>query len=279
MARTRPNSADVPEPHRVAVVTGGGAGVGRAPCLAFATAGTAVTVADIDASRADETADLVRASGGQAIAVPTDVSDEEAVRSMVDETVSTFGRLDVLHNNAAALGPHNYGRDTRVDELPLDVWETTMGVNLRGVMLGCKHAVPEMRRVGGGSIVNTVSVAALHGGDDHAAYGVSKAGVVSLTRYVASMYGPDSIRCNAVAPGLVMSDTARDVLSEHQLAEFAVERALPWPADPEDIANIVVWLASDQARCITGQTLVADSGILVRRPRDVMAQWEAYLRG
>lgn len=191
MARTRPNSADVPEPHRVAVVTGGGAGVGRATCLAFATAGTAVTVADIDASRADETADLVRASGGQAIAVPTDVSDEEAVRSMVDETVSTFGRLDVLHNNAAALGPHNYGRDTRVDELPLDVWETTMGVNLRGVMLGCKHAVPEMRRVGGGSIVNTVSVAALHGGDDHAAYGVSKAGVVF----------PDQVRRQHVRAG------------------------------------------------------------------------------
>jgi NAD(P)-dependent dehydrogenase (short-subunit alcohol dehydrogenase family) len=145
------------------------------------------------------------------------------------------------------------------------------------VLLGCKHAVPVMRAHGGGAIVNTASVGAMHGGDDHAAYGTSKAAVVSLTRYVASMYGPDRIRCNAVAPGLILSETAKEVLTEHQLAEFQVERALPWAAEPEDIASVVSWLLSDDARCLTGETVVVDSGILARRPRDSMAAWGRYL--
>jgi NAD(P)-dependent dehydrogenase (short-subunit alcohol dehydrogenase family) len=152
-----------------------------------------------------------------------------------------------------------------------------MSVNTTGVVLGCKHAIPVMRASGGGAIVNTVSVAALHGGDDHAAYGSSKAAVVALTRYVASMYGPDRIRCNAVAPGLILSETALAVLGPEELAEFAIERALPWAAEPEDIAAVVVWLAGEESRCITGQTVVADSGIMSRRPRDILKGWERHV--
>jgi NAD(P)-dependent dehydrogenase (short-subunit alcohol dehydrogenase family) len=197
---------------------------------------------------------------------------------MVAATVAAFGRLDHLHNNAAALGPEVYGRDGKIHDLDLEVWNATLGVNTTGALLGIKHAVPAMRRAGGGSIVSTVSVAALHGGADHAAYGVSKAAVVNLTQYAASMYGADGIRCNAVAPGLILSETSLAVLDERQLAKYAAERSLPWAADPDDIASVVVWLLGDESRCVTGQTIVVDSGLMARRPQDSMVAWERHLR-
>lgn len=262
---------------RVAIVTGAGAGVGRATASAVAAAGGAVVVADIRIDAAAETVDAIRRDGGRAVAVEADVSDESAVRSMVAVANEQFGRLDLLHNNAAALGADVYGRDLDIESLDLDVWDRSMAVNARGPLLGIKHAVGPMREAGGGSIVNTVSVAALHGGDDHAAYGVSKAAVVALTRYAASMYGRWGIRCNAIAPGLIMSDTAKAALDERELRQYAAERALPWAAEPEDIAAIVVWLFGDDSRCVTGQTIVADSGLVVRRPRDTMRVWESAL--
>jgi NAD(P)-dependent dehydrogenase (short-subunit alcohol dehydrogenase family) len=261
----------------VAIVTGAGSGVGRATATQLAAEGASVVVADIDLAAGERVAAAIRDAGNTAVARAVDVSDQGAVAAMVEFAVAQFGGLDILHNNAAALGRDVYGRDVAVADLDLEVWDRTLAVNLRGVLLGCKYAVRAMRPRGGGAIVNTASVGAMHGGDDHSAYGVSKAGIVSLTRYVASMYGPDRIRCNAVAPGLILSETAKEALTDHQLAEFEVERALPWAAEPEDIANVVCWLASDDARCITGETVVADSGILARRPRDSMAAWERYL--
>jgi NAD(P)-dependent dehydrogenase (short-subunit alcohol dehydrogenase family) len=264
---------------RVAIVTGSGSGVGAATAERLAEEGASVVVADIRGDAASATVDRITSTGGVAFAVSLDVTDESAVRAMVATTVGRFGRLDLLHNNAAALGADVYGQDVQIAELELDVWNRTLAVNATGALLGIKHAVPAMRAAGGGAIVNTVSVAALHGGDDHAAYGVSKAAVVSLTRYAASMYGRDQIRCNAVAPGLIMSETSRAVLTEHDLAAFAAERALPWASEPADIADAVTWLMSDESRCITGQTIVVDSGIMVRRPRDTMAEWEAVVAG
>jgi NAD(P)-dependent dehydrogenase (short-subunit alcohol dehydrogenase family) len=262
---------------RVALVTGAGSGVGRATATQLAAEGAAVVVADINRDGADAVAGAITAAGDTAIGAYADVSVESDVAALVELAVERFGSLDLLHNNAAALSRDVYGLDVAVADLDLAVWDRTMAVNLRGVLLGCKHAVPVMRAHGGGAIVNTASVGAMHGGDDHAAYGTSKAAVVSLTRYVASMYGPDRIRCNAVAPGLILSETAKEVLTEHQLAEFQVERALPWAAEPEDIASVVSWLLSDDARCLTGETVVVDSGILARRPRDSMAAWGRYL--
>jgi NAD(P)-dependent dehydrogenase (short-subunit alcohol dehydrogenase family) len=231
-------------------------------------------VADVNAAAAAETVEQIVATGAAASAVVTDVSDEESVRAMVAAAVERYGRLDVVHNNAAVMG----GPDGDLVDLDVEMWDRKMAVNARGTMLGCKHAVPALRASGGGAIINTASVSGLIGVDENAAYGASKAAIVGLTRFVATMYGRDGIRCNAVAPGLIMTDRNRDAQSAYRLAAYAAERLLPWAADPGDIAGVVAFLASDEGRCITGQTIVVDCGTLAHRPRHAMKQWEEALR-
>ena len=252
------------------MVTGAGAGAGRATALRLAAEGASVAVADIRPEAGEETVSLVRGAGGEAQAFTVDVSDEAAVAALMQAVRERYGRLDVLDNNAALLTPDVHGRDVAVADLALDVWDRTFAVNARGTMLCCKYAVPVMRAAGGGAIVNIASVSALLGDDVRSAYGSSKAAVVALTRYVATMYGAEGIRCNCVAPGLIMTDTARNALSGGQLAHLESERILPWSAEPEDIASVVAWLASDDARCITGQTVVVDGGTTVHRPGHAM---------
>lgn len=263
---------------RVGVVTGGGGGIGRATCRGMAEEGAAVVAVDVVADAAAETAEEVRGLGADALAVTADVSDEDDVREMVRRTVERFSRLDILHNNAALI--RTAVPDGDLTELDVEVWDRKMAVNARGVMLGCKHAVPAMRMSGdGGAIVNTSSVSGLLGVHENAAYGTSKAAIIGLTRYVASMYGADGIRCNAVAPGPVLTERLLATLPERQMAEHAAERLLPWPATPEDIAAVVVFLASDDARCITGQTIVVDGGTTAHRPRHAMQAWERAVHG
>ena len=260
---------------RVAIVTGGGGGIGRATVRRFARDGAAVVVADISDEAAAGTVDAVTAEGGRAEAVVVDMTDERSVASLVAHAVERFGRLDVMHNNAADIGLA--GDDNDLLGLDVAVWDRRMAVNARGVMLGCKHAVPALRAAGGGVIINMASVSGLLGTDTNAAYGSSKAAVVGLTRYVASMYGPEGIRCVAVAPGMVMTP-ALSALPERRLAQWAAERPLPWSLQPDDLAAVVTWLASDEARGITGQTLVVDGGVPARRPRPSMNAWQEALR-
>jgi NAD(P)-dependent dehydrogenase (short-subunit alcohol dehydrogenase family) len=258
---------------RVALVTGAGSGIGRACALRFAAEGAAVAVVDLDGTAAGETAGLIRADGGTALPITADVACEEAVAGAVAATVAEYGRLDVLHNNAAVLSREVYGRDLDLTEMDVGVWDRTLAVNLRGPMLGCKHAVPHLPP--GGAVVNTASLSGLLGDTDHAAYGSAKAALMSLTRYVATMYGDRGIRCNAVAPALVLTDVARRVMTAERLAEKAAERLLPWAAEPADVAALVAFLASGEARCITGQTVVIDSGTTAHRPEHALHSWRA----
>jgi NAD(P)-dependent dehydrogenase (short-subunit alcohol dehydrogenase family) len=248
---------------RVALVTGGASGIGRACAERLAAEGARVAVLDI---RAPEAAGL-RLPG---LPLVGDVSVESDVRDAVAATIEAFGRLDVLHSNAAVLSREVYGRDHDLLDMDVEVWDRTMAVNLRGAMLCVKHCVPVM--ASGGSIVLTASVSGLVGDTDHAAYGSAKAALMSLTRYVATMYGGRGIRCNAVAPGLVLTDIARRVMTPELLAEKAAERLLPDPCEPEDIAALVAFLASSEARCITGQTVVIDSGTVAHRPEHAIRQ-------
>ena len=194
---------------KVAIVTGGGRNIGRATAKLLAAEGAAVTVADLARGRGRE--GRRRDRGGRAApraAQPTDVTDPDAVEAMVRDTVAAYGGLDVLHNNAAAIALN--GKDQDVVTMDLDTWHQVLDVNLTGPMLGCRFAIPAMLERGGGAIVNTASAAAFYGSRTLAAYGTSKAGLVALTRYVATAYGDRGIRCNAVAPGVVVDEATQD---------------------------------------------------------------------
>ncbi|HJO24615.1 MAG: SDR family oxidoreductase [Myxococcota bacterium] len=251
---------------KVGIVTGSASGIGRATAIALAREGASVVVADIDEAGAKQVQGEITEVGGHAIAYATDVSSEPDVRDMVTAAIDTYGGLDILHNNAAAIGRARAGDDTDVASLDVDVWERTMAVNLRGVMLGCKHAIPRLLERGGGSIINTSSGSAERGDLTLPAYAVSKSGVNTLTLYVAAQYGKRGIRCNAISPGLILTHPVEAFGGPRYVAMLEEHHLTPRVGRPEDIANAAVFLASDESSFITGQVLRVDGGILSHAP-------------
>lgn len=251
---------------RVAIVTGAASGIGRASALALARAGASVLVADVDAAGASRVAEEIGDAGGRALGRRADVSDPDSVIAMVAAAAEGFGGVDILHNNAALTDPAVIGADGELAELDLSVWERTLAVNLRGPMLGCKYALPRMLERGGGSIVNTSSASGLTGDVARVAYGVSKAGVDALTRYVATQYGKRGIRCNAIAPGVIATPALEKNVAPELIAIFEQSHLTPRLGNPEDVAALVVFLASDAAAFITGQILCVDGGLLAHHP-------------
>lgn len=252
---------------KVAIITGAGSGIGRATALLLASEGARVTVADIAEHPATEVAATIEATGGIARVQVVDVADADAVAAMVGDTVQAFGGLDILHNNAAALDQNRADQD--VVTMDLATWERVMAVNLTGPMLGCRFAIPYMLERGGGSIVNTASAAAFYGSHSLAAYGTSKAGVVALTRYVATAYGERGIRCNAVAPGVVVARDAQDALGGpmgDRLRRYSTSHLVGRLGYPEEIAAAVAYLASDDAAFVTGEVLRVDGGFTAHTP-------------
>jgi NAD(P)-dependent dehydrogenase (short-subunit alcohol dehydrogenase family) len=249
------------------VVTGAARGIGRATLVRLAAEGAAVVAVDLDRAGAEAAAGEVVDAGGTALWFGLDVADGAAMAAALDETVARLGRLDLLDNNAAAFEPEVTATDVDVVSTPLSTWDRTFDVNLRGPMAACKHAIPHMlATAGGGSIVNISSTAAFFGDLNHVAYKASKAGLQALTRSIATSHGKRGIRCNAVATGLVLSETAQENLSSPMLDAYERNRLLAKAGTPEQVAALVAYLASPEAAYVTGQTFVIDGGASIHQP-------------
>jgi NAD(P)-dependent dehydrogenase (short-subunit alcohol dehydrogenase family) len=258
---------------KVVIVTGAGSGIGRATARLFASEGASVTVADIAADAAVRVADEIVTAGGIARAQTVDVAEPAQVEAMVRDTVAAYGGLDVLHNNAAALDENR--KDQDVVTMDLATWDRAMAVNLTGPMLGCRFAIPAMLERGGGAIVNTASAAAFYGSRSLLAYGTSKAGLVALTRYVATAYGDRGIRCNAVAPGVVVAPEMQDRLGGpmgDRLRRYTLSHLAGRLGYPDEIAQAVAYLASDAAAFVTGEILRVDGGLTAHDPGYVLGR-------
>jgi NAD(P)-dependent dehydrogenase (short-subunit alcohol dehydrogenase family) len=240
---------------KVAIVTGGAGGIGFATARLLAARGCRVVLADIAVERAKELA----ATLPDAIGLQLDLSDEASIEAMIAAAAAHFDRLDVLHNNAALLGPEIAQADGDIEHMGTDLWDRTYRVNVRGTMIACRAALPHLR-ASRGNIVNTVSNLALQGHLIQAAYASSKAALIQLTRSIAASHGIHGVRCNAVAPGMTVTPALKEAFPPALMQAVADETLRDQLGDPEDIAEAVAFLASDAARNITGQVLVADGG-------------------
>lgn len=243
---------------KVVVITGGASGIGRSTALALAAEGAAVAIGDLRQEDADRVAEEIGTAGGRAVGVAVDVTDEESLANLIATAVGEFGRLDVMCNHVGGSDPR---RDLDVVGMDMDEFDRTMRLNVRSAVLGCRLAIPHLISAGGGSIINTASVGGMSGDFTQTAYGTAKAAVIRLTQYVATQYGPQLIRCNAVAPGAIMTPALRDNLPAEMIEGIRLHNALPFIGEPEDVAHLMVFLASEESRYITGQLLVVDGGM------------------
>jgi NAD(P)-dependent dehydrogenase (short-subunit alcohol dehydrogenase family) len=238
---------------KVAIVTGAARGIGAASARLMAEEGAAIVVGDIDGDAAAEVASSI---GAAAVSRTVDVREEGAVAALVDAACKEFGRLDVLHNNAVFASPE----DTDTVGTPDHVWLDMYGVVVMAAVYGCRHAIPAMIETGGGSIVSTSSGAARSATGSKIAYGTAKAALEALSRYTASMFGQQGIRSNVVAPGFVLTEGTREIFDDARLQAFADTAAAGRVCLPEDVAEVVVFLASDSARYVSGEVLPVTGG-------------------
>ncbi|MBI3637961.1 MAG: glucose 1-dehydrogenase [Candidatus Rokubacteria bacterium] len=243
---------------KVALITGAGMGMGREAAVLFAEEGARVVVADIDEPAARETVRLVEAAGGQAVAVTGDVALEADVERMIETGVRRFGALHVLYNNAGVLWKD---RDRSVLETDEKWWDRVMAINLKSVFWVTKHGIPHLRKAGGGSIILMGSVSALAGftrAQD--AYTAAKGALISLTKSLAIQFAKDNIRCNVIHPGIVDTPLQAPYLTDAIRKEFETGIPLGRIAKPREIANVALFLASDESSFMTGAELVVDGG-------------------
>lgn len=245
---------------KVALVTGAAAGMGLATAQAFAEAGAAVVLADFKEDAVKKAAEKLVSAGHKALAIRCDVSDDAQVTALVDRTVAAFGRLDAAFNNAGVMAHIAQTADSTREE-----WDRVIGINLRGVWSCMKHELRQMERQGSGAIVNNGSVGALTGNPGIASYIASKHGVVGLTRTAALEYVKQGIRVNAVNPGLINTQIARDVVAgdEQAYGELATNVPIGRAGRPEEIASVVLWLCSPAASYVVGQAITVDGGLTV----------------
>ena len=248
---------------KVALITGAGSGQGRAAARLFAKEGAKVVVTDVAIKGGEETVGLVRAEGGEASFIAMDVSKAAQVQRGVELAVQTYGRLHILYNNAAIWNPR---LDNRVVELEEEAWDTILAVNLKGVYLCCKYGIPELIRAGGGSVINTASIAGLvSSGQPSHTYSASKGGVISLTRAMAMAYAKDQVRVNVICPGGVDTPMVAPLMADEQARQRAATmHPIGRMGTPGDIAYLALYLASDESSWVTGSVLTIDGGYTAR---------------
>ncbi len=240
-------------------ITGAAKGIGRAAALLFAAEGARVAVADIDREGGAETADQANAAGGEAMFVAADVTKSEAASAALDAAVARFGGLDVLYNNAGGATP----ADGPVTEAPEDEFWRAIGLDLFGTFLVCKHGLPHLIAAGGGSVINTTSSVALNGLPGRDCYTAAKGGVAALTRSMAVHYGRHGIRVNAMAPGTVRTARVEAMLERDPAVQEMAGRHLIGLIEPEHVAGLALYLASDESARTTGQVIPVDSGYTI----------------
>jgi NAD(P)-dependent dehydrogenase (short-subunit alcohol dehydrogenase family) len=260
---------------KVAIVTGGASshgeamwatpGQGSETALLLAELGAAVVVADIDGAGAERRAEEIRDAGGEALGVAVDVRDEGQVKAMVAAAVETYGRLDILDSNAAELAHLYDPGDPEICKFEVETWHLVTETVLLGSMLCCKHAIPAMVETGGGSIIVMSSVSAEMGELNLTVYGIAKAGINQLVRAVSTQWGKHGVRCNAVAPGLVLTPPSL-LAGEEVAAAYERHSDTPYVGRPIDTARVVAFLASDASRYVSGQVIRADGGLAGQSP-------------
>ncbi|MBY0399454.1 SDR family oxidoreductase [Myxococcota bacterium] len=251
---------------KVAIVTGSASGIGEATAKLLAAEGASVVVADLNSEGAERVAAAIRAAGGRAVSQATDVSKESDIERMVGRAVREFGGLHILHNNAAMTASHEHANDLDLLTMTVEYWDRSFGVNLRGAMLGAKHAIPVMIAGGGGAIVNTSSNQSLGGDLSQFAYSAAKAGVNALTRSIATTYGRRGIRCNTVSPGHIETPPSKASVSPEMSAAIVASNLIPRAGRAEDLAHAVLYLVSDEASFVTGQLISIDGGQMAHLP-------------
>ncbi|MDH6245320.1 SDR family oxidoreductase [Mycobacterium sp. OTB74] len=248
---------------RVVIVVGGATGLGAATAARLGTEGARVVLGDIAFDGAQRTAEAIVAAGGTATAVEFDLADPSSVKALVDAAVQTYGGLDGMFNVGADMSTIRL--DTDVVSIDLDVWDRVMTVSLRGYVSAMKYAIPHLLTRGGGVIVNMSSAAAFQGEPARPAYATAKAGIGALTRHVASRWGKDGIRCNAVAPGFTATDAIRSAPQWPDLEASALKRIRGTRVgEPDDVASLVAFLLSDESEWINGQIINIDGGTVLR---------------
>jgi NAD(P)-dependent dehydrogenase (short-subunit alcohol dehydrogenase family) len=241
---------------KVALITGGGAGIGRATAILFARQGAKVAIAEIDAAAGEETA---RLAGNGAIAIRTDVTDEASIRNAIHAAVRQFGALDILHNNAGGSTP----QDGSVVDAPIEEFWRAIRLDLFGTFLGCRYGIPEIVKAGGGSVINMSSNLALMGIAGRDCYTAAKGGIAALTRSLAVEFAAQRVRVNALAPSATMTERVIRLMAGNPAVDRLAKSHLLGLIEPQDIAHAALYLASDESRMVTGQILPVDSGVTI----------------
>ncbi len=268
---------------KVAIVTGGAWGIGGASCRKLAAEGARVLVADIDDDAAARNVERIAEAGGTAEAIHADVRSHEAIRAMVARATEAWGRLDILVNNAFAVTTPSGTMATRANAIDTseEDWDAGIGILVKPIFLGAKYAVPEMRKAGGGSIVNMASVHGLAYAPGWLIYETGKTAVIGITRQLATEYGPDNIRVNAINPGHIVTEKIQASVWDQNpsgLEFVAAQYPLRRTGVPDDIANAVVFLCSDEASFVTGHDLTVDGGLTIQIQENLAGRMADYFR-